>query len=97
MIEVSEICTRTIEAGDRGCYAYEEFFWNLVLDSIECHLLWRDSGHARAVRVTTPPPPPVLELGGGRPFYAPHAELFLVQPGRGGGARLTVGVSGGAG
>ena len=31
MTEVGGICTRTIEAGDRGCY--EEFFWNLVLDS----------------------------------------------------------------
>ena len=41
MTEVGEIWTRTIEAGDRGCY--EEFFWNLVVVSIECHLLWRET------------------------------------------------------
>ena len=41
MDEVGEICTRTIEADNRGCY--EEFFWNLVLDSIECHLLWHET------------------------------------------------------
>ena len=54
MAEVGEICTRTIEAGDRGCH--EEFFWNLVLDSIEFHLLWRETAtpklHSTRVQYT---------------------------------------------